>query len=99
MLKTSITKSKLQKISHIDYKSFDSVKFNEELKPVLAKEKILFCTNFDEISLQILNKDALLKSKLLSGNHVTFISKRLIKAVIKRPYLKNLYFKESTEHF
>ena len=34
VLKTSITKSNTQKITYIDYKTFDSVRFNEELKYV-----------------------------------------------------------------
>ena len=97
VLKTNITKSKPQKISY-RLQNLDLVKFNEEVKHVLAKMKITFCTKFYEISLQIFNKHALLKSKLLSSNHVSFISKRLIKAVIKRSYLKNLCFKERTEH-
>ena len=32
VLKSSITKSKPQKITYRDYKNFDSVKFNDELK-------------------------------------------------------------------
>ena len=40
VLKTSITKSKPQKITHRDYKSFDSVRFNGELKCVLQKRKL-----------------------------------------------------------
>ena len=48
VLKTSITKSKPQKITYIDYKNFDSVRFNDELKYVLVKEKITSCTKFDE---------------------------------------------------
>ena len=63
VLKTSITKSKPQKITYRDYNNFDSVIYSEELIYVLAKEKIMFCTKFDETFLQILNKYALLKSK------------------------------------
>ena len=44
VLKTSITKSKPQKNSYKDYKIFHSAKFNEELKHILAKEKITFST-------------------------------------------------------
>ena len=49
-LKTSITKSKPQKITYRDYKSFDSVRFNDELKYVLVKEEITSCTNFEQIT-------------------------------------------------
>ena len=65
MLKTSFTKSKPRKIIYRDYKNLDSVIFNDELKYVLAKEKIQSCPKFDEMFLQILNKHAPMKSKLL----------------------------------
>ena len=44
VLKTTVTKSKPQKIIYRDYKNFDSVRFNHELKYVLVKEKITSCT-------------------------------------------------------
>ena len=47
LLKISITKSKPQKITYRDYKYFDSVRFSDELKHVLAKKKIPSCTKFD----------------------------------------------------
>ena len=54
VLKTSFTKSKPQKITYGDYKNFDSVRFDDELKYVLAKEKITPCIKFDEMFLRIL---------------------------------------------
>ena len=75
VLKTSITKSKPLKIAYRYYKNFDSVRFNDELKYVLVKEKITSCTKFDEMFLQILNQHAPLKSKLLRANHASYISK------------------------
>ena len=98
VLKTSITKSEPQKITHRDYENFDSVRFNDELKYVLAKEKIPSCLKFDEIFLRILNKNAPIKSKLVRANHPSYISKPLRKAIIKRSYLENLYFKKCTDH-
>ena len=98
VLKTSITKSKPQKITHRDYKNFVSVRFNDELKYVLAKERITSCTEFDEMFLRILNKHALRKSKLLRANQASYISKPLRKAIMKRSYLENLYFKKRIDH-
>ena len=51
MLRSSIVKNKPQKITYSDYKNFDSVRFNNELKYVLAKEKIISCTKFNEMFL------------------------------------------------
>ena len=69
VLKTSITKSKPQKITYRDYKNFDSVRFNDYLKYVLVKEKIASCTKFDEMFLRILNQHFPLKSELICANH------------------------------
>ena len=63
MLKASITKINTQKITYIDYKTFDSLRFNEELKYVQAIEKIKSCFKFNEMFLQILNNIAQIKSK------------------------------------
>ena len=40
VLKTSITNSKPQNVTYRDYKNSDSARFNDELKHILAKEKI-----------------------------------------------------------
>ena len=47
VLKISIIKSKPQKTTYGDYKIFVSVKFNDELKYFLVKEKITSSTKFD----------------------------------------------------
>ena len=98
VLKTSITESKPQKITYRDYKNFDSVRFNDELKYALVKEKITSWTKFDEMLIRILNQHASPKSKLLLANHASDISKSLRKAIMKRSYLENLYFKRRTGH-
>ena len=84
VLKTSITKSKPQKITYRDYNNFDSVRFKDELKYVLVKEKITSCIKFDEIFLQILNQHAPLKSKLLRANHASYIPKSNHEEVLPR---------------
>ena len=56
VLKTTITKSKPQKNTFRGYKIFDSVRFYEEIKYVLAIEKSKSCTGFDKKLLQILKK-------------------------------------------
>ena len=94
----TVLKSKPQQTSYRDYEKFDSVRFNDELKYVLAKEKFTSHTKFDEMFLRILNKHASIKTKLLRANHASYISKTLRKAIMKRSYLENLYFKKRTGH-
>ena len=55
------------------------------------------CTKFDEMFLKTLNKHAPI-SKLLRVNYVSYISKPLRKAIIKRTYIEDLYFKKRTGH-
>ena len=56
----------------IETKNFASVRFNEKLKYVLAKEKITFCTKFGETFLEILNKCATLKINLLIVDKIRY---------------------------
>ena len=104
VLKTSITKRKPQKITYRDYKNFDSVRFNDELKYNLAKEKITPCTKFDEMFLRIFNKHARIKSKLLRANHASYIFKTRTDHSIKnykkqKNYCSRLYKKERKNFF
>ena len=48
VFKTSIPKGNPRQITYRDYKKFDSLKFNNELKNVLLIESIDNCTKFDE---------------------------------------------------
>ena len=51
------------------------------------------CTKFDEKLMEVLDKYAPLKRKLLRANHVPHVSKSLRKAIMRRPYLENACFK------
>ena len=67
-------------------------------KYALAKEKFASCTTSDETFLQILNKHAPLKRKLLHENYASYIYKPLRKAIVKSSYLENLNFKKHTDY-
>ena len=97
MLKTSITKSKPQKITYRGYKIFDSVRFNDELKYILAKKKVMPCTKFDEMFLRILHKHAPIKSKLLLANHASYISKHLRKPVDMKGPTSKIYISKDAQ--
>ena len=64
----------------------------------MAKEKSTSYIKFDQNFLRILNKHAPVKSEPLSANHASYISKLLRKAIMKKSYLKNLYFNKRTDH-
>ena len=86
VLKTSIPKENPRLITYRVYKKFDSLKFNKELKNILTKENIDNCTKFDKKYLEVLDKNAPLKRKLLRANHVSYVSKSLRKAIMRRSY-------------
>ena len=98
VLKTSIPKGNPRQITYRGYKKFDSLKFNNELKNVLTLENTDNCTKFDEKFLEVLDKHAPLKKKLLRVNHASYVSKALRKAIMRRSYLEKVYFKNRTEN-
>ena len=65
-------------ITGTDYKKFDSLKFNSELKNVLTKENT---DNWTYCSL---------KRKLLKANHASYVSKALRKAIMGRSCLEKV---------
>ena len=68
MLKTSISKGNPGQITYRNYKKFDSLKFNNELKNIDNWIK------FDENFLKVLNKHAPMQRKLLRANHMSYVS-------------------------
>ena len=62
----SIRKGNPRQNTYRDYKKFDSLKFSNDLKKVLMKENVN--TKFDEKFLEVLDKHAPLKKKLLRVN-------------------------------
>ena len=98
VLKTSIPKGNPREITYRDYKKFDSLKFNNELKNVLTIENIGNCTKFDKKFVEVLDKHAPLKRKLLRAYHVSCVSQALQKAIMRRSYPEKVYFKNHTKN-
>ena len=95
--KTAIPKGNPRKITYRDYKKLDSLKFTNELKNVLTIENIDNCIKIDEKFLEVLDKYAPLKEKLLRANYASYVSKALRKAIMRRYYLEKVHFKNRTE--
>ena len=53
---------------------------------------------FDNVFLEVLDKHAPRKTKILRANHSSYMSKALRKAIMKRSYLEKLFFKIRTEN-
>ena len=97
VLKTTFSKNKPREIVYRNYKYFNSQNFNDELKFVFSKENIDSCSKFNQTFLNVLNKYAPLKKKQLRANHALYVSKSMRKAIMRRSYLKNVYFKKRTD--
>ena len=88
VLKISFSKNKLKEVSYRDYKNFNPNIFHDELQHTFSNLTVDACDKFDKVFLEILNKDAPLKGKLLRANHVSYVSKAIRKAIMKRSSLE-----------
>ena len=77
-----------KEIIYRDYKHFEPNNFRSDLRKNL--ESINDCESFEKIFLSILNKHAPLKKKVVSANHVLYMTKALRKAIMKRSALEYL---------
>ena len=93
VLKTTFPKSKPKVIQYRDYKNFVLQKFREELKSGLEKVVDNYAT-FEEIFLEILDKHAPLKKKILRANDKPYMTKTLRKAIMRRSALQNRFYRD-----
>ena len=95
-----IPKGNPRQLTYKDHKKFDSLKFKNELKNLLAVENIANCTKFNEKFLEVLNKHAPFKKRLLRAIDASYISKSLRnntevlarKSVLLNPFKKQKSF-------
>ena len=84
-LKTAFTKMPPNKLQYRNYKKFDVHSFLQDVEQL--PEKISY-TEWEKDFVKTLNKHAPLKTKVIRGNHKSFITKNLRKATMKRSALK-----------
>ena len=88
VLKTTFSKNKQKELFYRDYKKFNFSDFNDELKTIFSRNTVGLCYQFDQIFLNVLDKHAPMKRKLLRANHSSYISKPLRKAVMRKSHLE-----------
>ena len=96
VLKACFSKTKPRELEYRDYKNFNSVLFNEDLKYVFSQDPVNSCDKVDKILLEVFDKHTPRKKNILRANHSPYVSKALRKAVMKRSYLEKLYFTSRT---
>ena len=87
----------LKKMFYRDYKRFDQKKFETELKVKLNSETNLSYSTFQAAFLEVLNKIAPVKVKILRSNNNAFMTKSLRKAIMLRSRLKNNFNKKKSD--
>ena len=91
---TSFPKSAPKKIIYRNYKNFNSKSFKSDLKKQLKYTEL--SESFENMFLNILQRHAPLKTKVVSANHAPYMNRILIKAIMKRSELERKYLKNRT---
>ena len=99
ILKTCFSEKPKKKNKYCNYKNFNSVLFNEDLKYMFSQDLVNCFEKFDNISLEVLDKHVLRKNKILRANHSSYVSKTLREAIMKISFLEKLYFKKQNRKF
>ena len=97
ILRKTISKGNSKKMFYRDYKKFDQKKFETELKLKLNSQTNLSYSTFQAVFLEILNKIAPVKVKVLRFNKSAFMTKSLRKVVMVRSRLKNNFNKQRAD--
>ena len=80
-----------------DYKRFDQMKFETEVKLKLNFQTNLSHSTFQAVFLEILNKITPVKVKGLCFNNNAFMTKSLRKSIMLRSELKNSFNKQGSD--
>ena len=94
VLKTKFEKAKPKEIFYRDINNF----YNETFKSLL-RERLSTCksySKFEEVFIMSLDQCAPLKKKIVRANEVSYMTKTLKKAMMRRSQLENKYYKSKT---
>ena len=97
VLKRYFKKAEPITVNYRDYKTFDGIKFRNEVKRRLENIETLNIEGFTNIFTDVLNMYAPMKRKVLRGNNSPFMNKVLSKEFMYRTRLKNKYHKNPNE--
>ena len=95
IMRNTYPKSKPKIVFYRNYKNFNLEMFRRELKTRLRNSdgETLIYTKFEETFLEILEKHAPLKKRVLRANNKPFMTKALRKAIMRRSALRNKHMK------
>ena len=97
VMKAKFTKASSKCVHYHNYKNFNEQDFKLELRGKLEVDVVdANYETFHNVYLNVLNKHAPIKTKVIRGNQAPYITKAYRKAVMKRSKLKTKYLKNST---
>ena len=97
VMKSTFPKAKPKVIQYRDYKNFISQNFRMEIKVRLQNEVVATYSKFEEVFLEVLNKHAPLKNKIVRANEKPYMTKSLRKAIMRRSALQNKFFRDKSD--
>ena len=98
VMKTTFVKQKPRLILYRDYSKYSKDNCLLELERNMKKKEINEYETFENIFLNVLNKHAPFKKKIIRGNQKPYVTKRLRKAIMKRSFLENNFYKNSSTY-
>ena len=96
VFKLHFSKTKAKEILYGNFRDFKEDNFNRDLHTRLSAESVEKYVPFEKVFSDLLNKHAPIKKNVVRANHAPYITKTLRKAIMKRSYLKKVYFKKKT---
>ena len=93
VFKSHFSKEKAREISCRNFRDFKEDNFNRDLQNRFSAEFAEGYDPFEKVFLDVLNKHAPLKKKVVRADHAPYTTKTLRKAITKRSYLEKVHFK------
>ena len=93
VLKTTFPKAKPKILLYRDYSKFVENNFRDELRTKIQYTRVCGYESFEHIFLSVLNKHAPYKKKSIRANQKPYVTKQLRKAIMRRSYLENRFYK------
>ncbi len=96
VMKTTFPKARPKVIQYRDHKNFVQENFRTELREQLCNEVVTTYAQFDDVSLNVYNKHAPPKTKIVRANHKPYMTKIVRKAIMRRSALENKLYKDKS---
>ena len=88
VFRTTFSKSKPKVAIYKNFKKFHEENFNQELRGKLSTKLVNDYSSFKSVFIDVFNRHAPIKKKVIRANHATYVTKALRKAIMRRSQLE-----------